>query len=136
MDKPALDDPPVNIKLRLAGLWTSLMFCYIYGDYFGLFVHGTLSDMIAGNMGPLGPASDGVLLGVSAMMAAPSLMVFASLALRAGINRWLNVAMGLAYTAIMLLTMPGARPFYMFLGVIEVLLSAAVVWLAWRWPRS
>jgi hypothetical protein len=36
----------------------------------------------------------------------------------------------------MLLTMPGAWAFYIALGIIEVLLTLAVVVYAWRWPRS
>lgn len=27
-----LDDVPVPIKIKLAALWTSVMFCYVYGD--------------------------------------------------------------------------------------------------------
>ena len=31
-----------------------------------------------------------------------------SLALKAAVNRWLNMTLGIVFTAIMLLTMPGA----------------------------
>lgn len=50
--------------------------------------------------------------------------------------RWLNVGLGLFYTAIMLFTMPGAWWFYITLGVIEVALSLLIVAYAWRWPRD
>lgn len=134
--KRALDNPPINIKARLAASWASLMFCYVYGDYFGLYVPGKISAMSAGNIGPLGEATPGVLVGVAAMMAVPSLMILLSLVLRPLPNRWLNIALGLAYTAIMLMTMQGARPFYLFLGSIEVVLTALIVWQAWAWPRQ
>lgn len=43
---------------------------------------------------------------------------------------------GLAYAAIMILTMAGGAPaFYITLGVIEVLLSLCTVVTAWRWPK-
>ena len=32
-DKSPLDDQRVHVRVKLAGLWTSLMLCYIYGDY-------------------------------------------------------------------------------------------------------
>jgi hypothetical protein len=35
-----LQDTRVPLRIRLAGLWTSLMSCYIYGDYFGLYAPG------------------------------------------------------------------------------------------------
>jgi hypothetical protein len=133
--KAPLDDPRINVKLKLAALWASLMFCYVYGDYFGLYVPGKLGGMLAGRMDPLGPVTQGVLLGTSAMMAVPALMVCLSLLLRAPISRWANLALGLVYAAIMLMTMPGAWTFYLFFGVIEVALSLAIVWTAWLWPR-
>lgn len=130
-----LEDIKVHPKFKLSALWASVMLCYIYGDYFNLYTPGKLDAMSEGRIGPLGAASDGVLIGVSAMMAIPALMVFLSLALPPTINRWLNVLLGVAYSAIMLLTMPGAPPFYIFLGVIEVTLTLLVVWRAWTWPR-
>ncbi|MGA7437952.1 MAG: DUF6326 family protein [Luteibacter sp.] len=133
----ALEDVKVPVRLRLAGLWTSLMFCYIYGDYFGLYGKGKLQEMLDGSFGPLGPTTSGVLVGVSLMMAVPALMVFGSIALPAAISKWANIVLGLAYAAIMLLTMAGGAPaFYITLGVIEVLLSLCTIVTAWRWPRS
>lgn len=134
--KPPLQDPKINVKLKLAALWASLMFCYVYGDYFGLYAPGKLAQMLAGRMEPLGAATQGVLVGTSAMMAVPALMVCLSLLLRPVISRWANVVLGLVYAAIMLMTMPGAWHFYLLFGVIEVLLSLAIMWTAWRWPRQ
>lgn len=133
--KAALEDPKVNVKTKLSALWASVMFCYVYGDYFGLYGNGKLAEMMEGKIGPLGEATQGVLVGVSAMMAIPSAMVFLSLAMPPVLNRWLNLLLGLAYTAIMLMTMRGAPTFYVFMGVIEVLLTLLIVWHAWAWPR-
>ena len=33
-----LEDFKINVKIKLAVLWTSVMFCYIYEDYFELYV--------------------------------------------------------------------------------------------------
>lgn len=133
--KAALEDLKVHVKLKLAALWTSLMFLYIYGDYFGLFQPGNLQDMLQGKMGPLGATTQGVLLGTSVLMAVPSLMVFLSLVMKPGLSRVLNIFLGLLYAIIMLVSMPGAWTFYLFLGVIEVALSLLIVWQAWKWPR-
>ena len=131
-----LQDTKVPLRIRLAGLWASLMLCYVYGDFFGLFVPGRLRDMMAGNFGPLGPTTPPVLIGVSLMMAVPALMIFGSLALPAALCKWANVIFGVFYTVIMLLTMQGALPFYIVLAVIEILLSATIAVAAWRWPRA
>jgi len=36
--------------LRLSALWAATMFCYVYGDYFGLYVPGKLAEIAAGRM--------------------------------------------------------------------------------------
>jgi hypothetical protein len=99
------------------------MFCYVYGDYFGPYTPGTVQQMSAGKMGPLGAATQGVLVGTSAMMAILSLMVFLSLVLLPKVNLVLNVALGIIYTFIILASLPGAWACYIFFGVIEVVLT-------------
>jgi hypothetical protein len=123
------------VRFKLSALWTALMFCYIYGDYFGLYVPGKLQGMLGGE-GPVGPVSEVTLVGTALLLAVPGLMVFLSLLLPPRLCRWLNIGLGLFYTAIMLLTMPGAWWFYIVLGVLEVALSLLIVVMAWRWPRS
>lgn len=131
-----LEDSRIPRKLMLSALWVSLMLCYVYGDYFGLYKPGKLENMLAGKMGPLGEVTQGVLLGTSIMMAIPALMVFLSLALKPVFNRWINILLGLAYAVIMVLTMPGTWQFYLFLGVVEIALSLLIAGYAWTWPRQ
>ncbi|WP_426689223.1 DUF6326 family protein [Rhodanobacter ginsengiterrae] len=135
MKHAALSDIKVHTRFRLSGLWTALMFCYIYGDYFGLYVPGKLQGMLAGT-GPVGPVSEASLVATALLLAVPGVMVFLSLVLWPQLCRWLNIGLGVFYTVIMLLTMPGAWWFYITLGVIEVVLSLLIVVQAWRWPKS
>ena len=132
----ALDDTPVPVKIKIAALWASVMFCYIYGDYFGLYQPGALQAMLAGKMGPLGQTTQGILIGTSAMMAIPSVMVFLSLVLQPRVDRWLNMVTGTLYTVIILITMWGGWAFYVVLGIIEIVLTSLIVWYAWKWPAA
>ena len=129
-----LENIRIHVKVKISALWVSVMLCYIYGDYFGLYQSGKLQGMLEGKMVPLGPATQGVLLGTSVMMAIPAVMVFLSLVLKPELNRWLNIILGATYTVIILITMPGAWVFYMFLGFVEAVLTALIVWYAWNWP--
>lgn len=131
-----LEDLGVNLRVKLSGLWASTTLCYIYGDYFELYVPGKLQSMLQGEMKPLGMASQGVLLSAAVMLAIPSAMVALSLLLRAAPARWLNVVFGAIYTLIMALVIRGAWSFYVFMGLVEMLLTATIVYLAWRWPRA
>jgi hypothetical protein len=132
----ALEDFKVPVKLKLSALWVSVVLCYIYGDYFGLYKPGALQAILDGKMGPLGPTSQGILLGTSVMMAIPSLMVFLSLAMPPAASRVANVFFGFLYSVIMLVTLPGSWIFYKFLAAIGIALTGLVVWHAWNWPAA
>jgi len=125
----------VPVSLKLSALWASVMSCYIYGDFLGLYRPGDLKGILAGE-GLLGPASQGSLLAVAILIAVPAVMIFLSLALPPRLARWLNILVGVLLTAIVLMTIPGSWAFYVFLSVIEVVLQSLAVWYAWRWPRN
>lgn len=128
-------DSPVPPRLQLSALWASVLFLYLYGDYFELYTPGKLSAMLAGRMA-LGVASPGALLGMAALMAVPSLLVAATLLLPVRLVRWINLGLGLLYTGIMLLAIQDSWPFYQLLGVVEMGLTSLIAWTAWRWPRQ
>ena len=131
---PGLDDLKINVKIKLSALWASVMFCYIYADYFGLYRPGKLQAILDGQFFGI-PTTQTVLLGASLMLAIPSLMIFLSVTLPPVFNRWLNIIAGAIYTAIILKTM-WSWAFYIFYGVIEISLTSLVVWYAWRWPKA
>ena len=131
----ALSDPPLPMRLKLSALWASLTFCYLYGDYFGLYKPGKLQHMLDG-AGPMGPTSQGSLLFVAMLLVVPGLMVFLSLALPARSVRGLNISMAVFYAVFVAITMPGAWWFYLAYSSIEILLCTVIAWLAWRWPRT
>ena len=137
LSNTALEDVRVPTRYKLSALWTSVMFCYIYADYFELYVPGKLQAMLAGQMAPLGPVTQGVLVATATMLALPSLMIFLSVTLGASATRWLNIAMGVVYSFIQLAVISGGGwAFYVAMGVLETALTALIVWTAWKWPRS
>ena len=58
----ALEDVRVPTRYKLSAMWASVMFCYIYVDYFELYVPGKLQGMLDGKIVPLGPVTQGILL--------------------------------------------------------------------------
>lgn len=126
----------IHVKQKISALWTSAMFCYVYGDYFLLYQPGKLHDMINGEMAPLGKTTQGVLLFTSVAMAIPAAMIFLSLALPAKANRSLNIVVAAIYSLFVLVTMPGAWTFYLFFGTVDIILTLLIVWYAWNWPRQ
>jgi hypothetical protein len=135
MATESLQDQPVSIRVKLAALWCSVTLCYIYCDYFELYQPGKLTSMLDGKFGPLGPTTQGVLVGASVMLIIPSLMIFSSVVLPARVCRVLNIFFGLLYSLVMLAVIPGAWLFYKLFAVVEIALTLCAAWLAMRWPR-
>ncbi|MEK7266608.1 MAG: DUF6326 family protein [Pseudomonadota bacterium] len=134
--KTKLEEFRAPAKLKLAAMWTSLMFLYVYGDYFNMYSPGKLAAMAAGNVGPVNAADGAGMLAISMMMAIPALMITLSLIAPSWLSKWLNVLFGLAYAGILAATLPGAPLFYLGYGAIEIPLSLFIVWTALSWPRN
>lgn len=132
-----LIDFQINVKLKLAGFWTAATFCYLYGDYFELYTPEKVNSLISGDNILGNPL---FLFIASVMMAIPPLMIIISLTLKPSINKWLNIVFGLFFTLIMLfIAVASFTPwysFYVFLAIVEAILTALVVWNAIKWPRK
>jgi hypothetical protein len=80
------------------------------------------------------------LLIASIILAIPSLMIFLSLILKPKLNKWLNIVFGLIFTLMMLLIAVGSLTpwysFYVFYAVLESILTATIVWYAFKWPKE
>ena len=134
-----LEDFKINVKFKLSALWVSVMLCYIYGDFFTLFVPGHIESLMSGNSG-LGTTTPVKLLLFAILMTIPAVMVFLSLALRAKVNRLLNISVGIFFTAIMVLVVSTSigdwMVFYIFLGIVEIIITSLIIWYAWKWPKK
>lgn len=132
-----LKDFDVNIKIKLAALWTATTFCYLYGDYFELYTPGKIKSLISGENVLASPT---ILFIASAILAIPPLMIFLSLVLKPRLNKMLNIIFGLLFTIMMvLIAISSLTPwytFYVFLAIIEATLTFIIVWKAFKWPRQ
>ena len=132
-----LDDMKVHVRLKLFALWSSLMFFYIYADYFQLWQPGHLQGMLAGRR-PFAGNPQGALLEMASVMIVPCLMPFLSVVLPARLSRWLNITFGVVYTLVIVAVVAFARGwyFYTLFGLIEIILTLLVIWYAWTWPKE
>lgn len=132
-----LENPKVNIKIKLAALWTSVTLCYLYGDYFELYTPDKVNSLISGENNLDSPTK---LLIASIILAISSVMVAASVILKPKLNRILNIIFGALFTimqiAIGIYTTHEWYLFYVFLAFLESSITALVVWYAWKWPKK
>ena len=132
-----LENPKINIKIKLAALWTSALFCYIYGDYFQLYTPDKVNSLISGDNTLNSPVT---LLIASIVMAIPSVMIAGSILLKPGLNRILNIVFGTLFTIMMvaigIYSTHEWYLFYVFLAFLESIITALIVWHAWKWPKT
>ena len=132
-----LENPKVNIKIKLASLWASATFCYLYGDYFELYTPEKVNSLITGDNILDNPTK---LLIASIILAIPSVMVAFSIFLKPKINRILNILFGTLFTIIMVFIGISSTNewylFYAFLAFLESIITALIVWYAWKWPKE
>ena len=133
----ALADVRVPMRFKLFALWSTLMFFYIYADYFQLWQPGHLQGMLAGQR-PFAGSPQGVLLAMASVMVVPCLMPFLTVVLPVRLSRWLNIIFGVVYTLVIVavVTVATGWYFYTVFGLIEIILSLLVVWYAWTWPKE
>ena len=110
----------LSLKMKLAALWASFMFLYIYVDYFHLYMPGMLSDLLAGKVFTF-DISQTFLFIVMILVAIPAFMIFLSVSLPNRINRWVNPIVAAIYIPYMLFNLVGeAWPHMYFAAALEV----------------
>ncbi len=132
----ALEDIKVSVKLKLAALWTSFMFLYIYVDYFALYMPGKVEDILEGRVFKF-DITQGFLLAALVSVSIPALMIFLSVALPAKLNHRVNILVAAVYIPYTLFNLSGTTWMHMLFGaVVEVILLCIIIRYAWKWPRG
>jgi hypothetical protein len=132
----ALEDIKLNVKLKLAALWASFMFLYIYVDYFALYMPGKIEGILAGKIFIFDISYVFLLIGLISV-SIPALMIFLSVALPAKVSRWANIIIAAVYIPYTLFNLAGEAWVHMVFGaVVEVALLLLIISFAWKWPFS
>ena len=130
-----LEDITVNVRLKLALLWTSFMFLYIYVDYLHFYMPNSLEDMLAGRVF-LFDVTQVFLLASLVSVTIPALMIFLSAVLPANVSRWANIVVAIIYIPYTLFNLAGEAWIHMMFGAaVEVVLLLLIIRSAWTWPR-
>jgi hypothetical protein len=134
-----LDKAQVNIRIKLAALWVAVMFFYIYGDYFSLYIPGYAGKLVAGDTLLDSPIK---VFAASVLMSIPPLVIMLTVMARPVLARWVNIVFGIVFTAILVLIAVSAIPVtpeiaaYVFYAIVESCITLVIVRLAWMWPRA
>jgi len=130
-----MEDLKINVKIKLSALWVAVMFCYVYADILAHMRSDIIEGIIAGEVGGVLITQE-ALVGSAILMLIQIVMIFLSLTLKAKVNRWTNIILGIVITGVNLITIlmaGGGWVYYYVFAVVEVVLSALIVWYAWKW---
>jgi uncharacterized protein DUF6326 len=124
----------VNVRIKISALWTSMLFVFAYVDLFSLYRPDFRADVEAGEIGGF-TVNQSFLLGTTAYVVIPSLMVFCALILRPRINRIANIALGVIYALTIVAAAIGEWNYFVLGSAVEAAQLAAIVYYAWTWPK-
>lgn len=124
-----------SIQLKLAALWTSFMFFYIYVDYFHLYMPGMLQDVQQGKVYLFDITSSFIFIAMVSV-SIPALMIFLSVFLEKKWNRWINGVVAVLYIPYTLFNLVGEVWLHMvYAAGMEVLLLSLILYHVWRWTQ-
>ena len=124
----------INPRIKIAALWVSMMFVYVYVDLFSLYRADVRADIEAGEISAF-TIGQGFLLGATIYILVPSLMLFLSLVLPARVTRTANIVLAALYAVTVAGSAIGEWNYYILGSLTEVGLLAGVIYYAWTWPK-
>ena len=132
-----LEDQPIPVQAKLAAAWTSFMFLYAYVDILNFYTPGVSKDILDGRVFEF-DLSQTFSTTALTLVAIPALMVVLSMTLPARVNRITNLIVAALYVPVTAFNVVGGSWLFFYgLGVVlELILLALIVRLAWTWPRT
>ena len=118
-----------DIKITLSIIWIAVMLTYLLGDVIRIFSGDVTLGEIQGSK-----FTQGMGLGIAALMVIPIIMVVLSLTLPHNINRWANIIMAAFWFLFNLVGLPTYRGHYdKFLLAVSMIFNLVTIWYAWKW---
>jgi len=124
----------IDTKVLLSTLWIVVMINMLKADILSLFIPGALEE-VARTAASMGASIPQLMLGAAIIGQLAIAMIVLSRVLKYGINRWVNIVVGIVIIAYIWSGM-ASYPHYIFIASIETLCLLLIVWFAARWRNS
>ncbi|MGZ4468445.1 MAG: DUF6326 family protein [Nocardioidaceae bacterium] len=128
-------DSWISPRVKIAALWASMLFIFVYVDLFTFYRPDVRADIEAGKVAGF-TIGQAYLLGVTVFIALPSLMLFLSLVLPPRIGRISNIVLAGVYILAIAVSAVGEWNYFILGSVLEVALLVGIVYYAWTWPKA
>jgi hypothetical protein len=121
----------IDTKVLLSTLWIVVMINMLKADILSLFIPGA-TDETARTAASMGVSIPQLMLGAAIIGQLAIAMIVLSRVLKYGINRWVNIVVGIVIIAYIWGGM-ASYPHYIFIASVETLCLLLIVWFAWKW---
>ena len=118
----------VDTRIILSGLWVATMLTYLWGDVLRIMA----GDVKLGEINGMVP-TQGMWLGIAALMLVPIIMLVLTLTLPIPAIRWVNIIAAIGVVVFNLFALPYPGPYDNFLIIVSFVFNALTVWYAWKW---
>lgn len=127
--------PSIDVRLRMAALWTSTMFLFAYVDLFSLYRADVREGLEAGKVGAF-DVGQPFLLATTLYVMVPCLMIYLTLVLPRRINRVVAIVVAAIYAVTIVGAAIGEWSYWLVGSAVEVALLALVIHHAWTWRAA
>jgi len=117
-----------DTRIILSGLWVATMLTYLWGDVLRIMA----GDVKQGEIKGMHP-TQGMWLGIAALMLIPIVMVVLTLTLEYPAIRWANIIIAILVVVFNLFGLPYKGAYDNFLIIVSFVFNALTVWYAWKW---
>jgi hypothetical protein len=131
MNTSAIPTKKIDTKALLSTLWIVVMINMLKADILSLNIPGAL-DEVAKTSATIGTPIPQLMLGAAIMGNLAIAMIILSRVLKYGINRWVNIVVGIV-TIAYIWGGAASYPHYTFIAMVETLCLVLIVWFAWKW---
>ena len=121
----------IDTKALLSTLWIVVMINMLKADILSLFIPGATEE-VARTTESTGASIPLLMLVGAAMGNLAIAMIILSRVLKYGINRWVNIVIGVV-TIVYIWGGMAAYPHYIFIATVETICLLFIVGLAWTW---
>lgn len=131
MNISAIPTKKIDTKTLLSTLWVVVMINMLKADTLSLFIPGA-TDEVARTAASAGASIPQLMLGAAIIGQLAIAMIVLSRVLKYGINRWVNIVVGIVIIAY-IWGGSASYPHYIFIATVETLCLLLIVWFAWTW---
>ena len=118
-----------DTRIVLSGIWVALMLTYLWGDVLRIFAGDVEPGKLQGGV----QATQGIWLGIAAIMLVPILMVVLTLIIPYPAIRWINIIAAIIIIIFNLVGLPYKGAYDNFLIIVSFVFNGLTIWYAWRW---